>query len=416
MPSLYWAIHWEYGLRTINPELETLLTQGIRQEIRGRLFQASDIGLKLERLVIQIKSTRVIYSAQLEKIDPPTSFIADTSTNIYVALADHQGLPESRNPGQPTSSPTTEFDEFVMWQVVFDPAKPETHYMNIYDSLMGIEKTEILEETASLLLPYEAREYWSRRHYGTIAPILKVTTSKAPVIIFSGDPGTGKTALATSIGAPLALRLRERVHFRHMSLMMRGMGYQGRAGGMIVKAFEHIKSEYMKLGEPMLLFFDEAEAIVGSRQLADASSGAQENIAIVDAIIVGVDSLRKGMQARIVVLFATNLIGHIDPALMRRCYYHHFERPDTQTRRALFETSLRGLNFSPQDIDQLVDATRPKLLGANEVPFTHSDIVELIIGRAIYQAIKADTALTIEYLLDACRKAIPAGFLTARDR
>lgn len=229
------------------------------------------------------------------------------------------------------------------------------------------------------------------------------------MIVFGGDPGTGKTALATSIGAALAPKLGERVHFRHMSLLLRGMGYQGRAASMIVKSFENIRQEYLKLKEPMILFFDEAEAIVGSRSQADSSSGSQENIAIVDAVIIGVDSLRKGLQARVIAIFATNLTARLDVALMRRSYYYQFDRPDEQTRRILLESSLRGMGFNKDDINKLVEATKPRQINNREIGFTPSDIVESIIGRALNEAIQSNTKVSIESLLRYCEKTNPTG-------
>ncbi|MBK8129456.1 MAG: AAA family ATPase [bacterium] len=165
------------------------------------------------------------------------------------------------------------------------------------------------------------------------------------------------------------------------------MGYQGRASSIIVKLFEHIAQEYNRIREPIILFFDEAESIVGSRGETDSSSGAQENIAIVDSIIVGVDSLRRGMQARVVALFATNLTERIDPALLRRSYYHHFNRPSDIIRFQLFENALSGLNFNHNELESLVKATSPRMVNGSKVEFTPSDIIELIIGRAINEAI-----------------------------
>lgn len=416
MSTLFWAIHWEWGSYKIDAGLEAALIQVIRQRILGKQVRDSDVGFSFDGLSIRFQDTHILFSATLERIDPLVSFIVDLDTAIRIRLAAAFNASTPESPGQGSHSPSigTEIDDFVMWQVTFDPSIPDTHYLKAYESLVGTNKEVILEEIVSLLSPTEVRERWSIEHYRTLVPIVRATATKAPVIVFGGDPGTGKTALATSIGAPLSRRIGARVHFRHMSLLMRGMGYQGRAGAMIVKSFERIKDEYNRLHEPMLLFFDEAEAIVGSRKQADTSSGSQENIAIVDAIIVGVDSLRKGSNARIVVVFATNLVDHVDAALMRRCYYYSFERPDEKTRRALLESSLQGLGFTDIDLNALVDATQPKLVNDLIVSFTHSDIVELIVGRALNRAVQINKPLTLDILLECCRNAIPSGSLVRR--
>lgn len=417
MPTLFWAIHWEWGVYRLTADIEAALIQILRQHMLGKSIKQSDVGSSLNGLSFRMQQTSISFSATLERIEPPVSYTIDTETVFCLRLAtmlDTASAPHSDRNGRSPST-GTELDDFVMWQIAFDPHRPDDRSITTYESLIGTKKEMILDEMASLLMPAEAKERWSLNHYQTIVPIVYTTETKAPVIVFGGDPGTGKTALATSIGAPLARRLGERVHFRHMSLLMRGMGYQGRAGAMIVKAFEHIKNEYNRLREPILLFFDEAEAIVGSRQQTDQSSGSQENIAIVDAIIVGVDSLRKGSLARIVVLFATNIIDHIDSALMRRCYYHVFERPDEPTRRALLTSSLQGLGFTETDVNVLVEATQPKMVNNMTVPFTHSDIVELIVGRALHRAIQENTPLTLDILLTCCRTALPSGSLARQN-
>jgi AAA+ superfamily predicted ATPase len=413
MPTLFWSIRWEWGVYRIEAELEAALIQAIRPRILGKQIRDGDVGLSLDGLAVSLQHTRIPFTATLERIEPLVSFVVGLDTTFRLRLAMPSAAAHPRAPGQDAhpSSLGAEIDDFVMWQVTFDPFESETHYAHIYTSLVGTNKEVILEEMISLLAPTEVKERWSIEHYQTVVPLVRAIATKAPVIVFGGDPGTGKTALATSIGAPLAWRIGERVHFRHMSLLMRGMGYQGRAGAMIVKSFERIKEEYTRLHEPMLLFFDEAEAIVGSRKQADQSSGSQENIAIVDAIIVGVDSLRKGSLARIVVVFATNLVDHIDSALMRRCYYHTFERPDEQTRRALLTSSLQGMGLSEMDFNRLVDATQPRVVNDVLIPFTHADIVELIVGRALHRAIQANRPLSLDLLLEHCGSALPSGSL-----
>lgn len=414
MSTLFWAIDWDKGVYPLDTDTKQKLTQVILQKVEGNVISTGEIGILLNNVEVVIGKTKTSFSARLEQIDPPDTFTIKHDTNIEVYLMTDLDIdrpfPSTDRNQEP--SPSRDIEEMVMFQRTFNPNSSDlSFYIELYESLIGIPKDSILREMLSLLIPLKDKKMWSMKHYDKLLPCLNTTSNKASVIMLGGDPGTGKTALATSIGAPLAREMGERVHFRHMSLMLRGMGYHGRASGLIVKLFEHIKHEYLELREPIILFFDEAEAIVGTRRGADASSGAQENIAVVDAIIVGVDGLRKGLQARVVALFATNLTDRIDAALMRRSYYYSFERPDENTRYELFKSALRGMEFNEFDLKKIVEATMPKTNSEGvEVPFTHSDIVELIIGRALNEAIRQDKPVSVDMLMDYCLKTIPTGF------
>lgn len=415
MPTLLWSVEWDWGAYPINVETKRRMIEAIRERVEGHRLGRDDIGKHLTNVEVRIGSAQTSFTARLERIDPPDAFIVDHNVDIQVYQAGYSGE-RSASPGATgVSEPSLarDLEEMVMFQRTFDPYSSDSSpYMAVYQSLVGIPKKQILREMMTLLMPFDAREEWSTKHYGRLVPSLGTTASKAPVIVMGGDPGTGKTALATSIGAPLAREMGERVHFRHMSLMLRGMGYQGRASGMIVKLFEHIRQEYLDLREPIILFFDEAEAVVGTRRGTDASSGAQENIAVVDAIIVGVDGLRKGIHARIVALFATNLTDRIDAALMRRSYYHYFDRPDEETRRQLLEKTLQDMNFGESDIGRLVEATKPRRnKDGLAIRFTPSDIVERIVGRALNEAILKDEPVSMDLLLRYCSKTHPTGLV-----
>ncbi|WKZ40023.1 MAG: AAA family ATPase [Anaerolineales bacterium] len=406
MSTLYFFVEWDHGFFNLSKEIDLAVKTSIRNELLGKKITADDIGKQIDNMPITAQGIRTSASVTLERIEPLATLIVDATTQIEV---------RNNNRSSGSQRPTAEekddeLDNLVMFQTTFEP-RMISHYHEVYESLVGIPKEIILREIMSLMMSIESKEKWSNRHYGKIVQALSASANKAPVIVFGGDPGTGKTALATSIGAKLATELNERVHFRHVSLTLRGMGYQGRASSMIVKLFDHIKKEYIRKKEPLILFFDEAEALVGSRGETDSSSGAQENIAVVDAIIVGVDNLRKGLHARVVALFATNLTQRVDSALMRRSYYHEFQRPDDGTREVLFKNSLSGLGFSSDEINEFVLATKPQKVNGKLWHYSHSDIVELIIGRAVNDAIFHDKLLTKDDILNYCKSTTPTASL-----
>lgn len=405
MNKVDFVIHWKYGVHPLTSDVERVICNAIRNNLEGTLISSDDVGKKWN-IDINTDGLRASVEVILDEISP--SFSSKITEHTLIRLRQAQikinsgALQNSNN----DDSLDQDIKDLVTFNTVFSPLE-KSHYIDVYNSLVGIPKDFVLQEIRTLIMSMAEKERWSHKHYDKVIPALKMNVNKAPVIILSGDPGTGKTAFATSVGAKLSQEIKEDVRFLHISLMLRGMGYQGRASSMVVKLFDAIKQNYINTKTPTLLFFDEADAVAGARGETDSSSGAQENIAIVNSIIVGVDNLRKGMQVRVVALFATNLSRRLDAALMRRSYFYEFHKPDEQSRQFLFENSLAGLNFSADDIKSFVHATSPKNNDGKLSQYSHSDIVELIVGRALNDAIINDTILTSSLILEYCKRTAP---------
>jgi SpoVK/Ycf46/Vps4 family AAA+-type ATPase len=92
---------------------------------------------------------------------------------------------------------------------------------------------------------------------------------------------------------------------------------------MVTKLFNSAKFFIQRENKPLLIIFDEAEAMVGSRKDAGNGEGAQENIAIVNAILRGIDQLSIE-NCPAAVIFISNTPLRIDEALMRRCTHYSF--------------------------------------------------------------------------------------------
>src|ERR1700756_3643965 len=72
-------------------------------------------------------------------------------------------------------------------------------------SLVGIDdQRERLAKGLRLVLDLDSVSAWSKKHHGEVLPIVQHFKDRPPLFILAGDVGTGKTALAESIGDSVA--------------------------------------------------------------------------------------------------------------------------------------------------------------------------------------------------------------------
>lgn len=157
-----------------------------------------------------------------------------------------------------------------------------------------------------------------------------------------GPPGTGKThcarAFAKRLGKPL-------INARFANLESK---FHGESAVNLDKAFDLAE----RVGA--VLFFDEADALLGAR-MAHASQGSDFNSNGTRATLL--DRLDRFNG---VALFATNFEQAYDPAFVRRMLAHiEFEMPDGECRRRLWEGMIPAAMPKERDvtIDWLSDQT-----------------------------------------------------------
>lgn len=126
--------------------------------------------------------------------------------------------------------------------------------------------------------------------------------------IFHGAPGTGKTTLAHHLAARLGLPL---VAIRPDRVIDCWLGSTGRNLGQL---FDLAKPEPDGAG-PVVLFFDEFEALAGKR-VQGARAAEQERNAVVDTLLQRIEA-HDGF-----IIAATNHADHLDPAIWRRFEMH----------------------------------------------------------------------------------------------
>ena len=105
---------------------------------------------------------------------------------------------------------------------------PDPDAQRRFAALVGIEDLKHrLEKSLRLILDPQAIERWSDRHHHGQLPIVGFFKRRPPLFVLSGDVGTGKTALAESVGDAVARAEKLDVTLYRLSLASRGSGLVG---------------------------------------------------------------------------------------------------------------------------------------------------------------------------------------------
>ena len=277
---------------------------------------------------------------------------------------------------------------------------PEDVRASRYQRLVGVEdiKDRLRKEAHALADP-AALTRWAAEHHQGDLPAISLMADRAPLFVFAGDVGAGKTALAESFGCDLADTLNLPVYLYRLKLSARGSGLVGEMTTLIGDAFTHL----LTLGRKArgrngpttiyVLVVNEADALAQSRA---ASQMHHEDRAGVDALLAGVDSL-AGEKVPVLVVLCTNRERALDPAVLRRAAATFtFGRPDPAQRRAVLVAALDGISINSDTIDKIVELTGPT---GGRPGFTYSDLTQRLIPTAILAAFPGKP-LTADILLD----------------
>lgn len=268
-----------------------------------------------------------------------------------------------------------------------------------YESLKGLNdhKQKLLMELEMLLYP-ERLEKWSERHHKKVLKLCERTRNRVPLILFEGDVGTGKTALAETIGDALARKIKSHhVHLLKINTQVRGTGQVGEMSDLIAQAFTQAEQRTRSLkGDPVLLLLDEADALAASR---DVQQMHHEDKAGLNTLLQRLDNLRPA-RLPIATLFITNRPDALDPAIRRRAALTlRFERPDDVVRAEIFRDALPELKLTDDVLSKLVRLTGPTEKKNRSVPFTASDITDRLLPGALRAAYAENHPFTAEDLL-----------------
>ena len=284
---------------------------------------------------------------------------------------------------------------------------PDAHARAWYDALVGLDahKARLLLELELLLFP-ERLEAWSRTQHGRVLRACARVRQRVPLVLLEGDVGTGKTALAETVGDALARQVEGRVCLLKVNTQVRGTGLVGEMSDLLARAFSKAQARARATPDvPVLLLIDEADALASSRA---SSQMHHEDKAGLNTLLQRLDGLRLE-PLPIAALFITNRADVLDPAVRRRAALElAFERPDDPTRRKLFEALLGELEPRPRALDALVRRTGAEAPENEGLAFTASDITDRLLPAALRAAYAAGRPLQVEDVTAAAEGLHPS--------
>lgn len=267
---------------------------------------------------------------------------------------------------------------------------PDTDAQSRLARLVGMDdKIRRLSNVLAVLINPAGLQKWLAQHHAHATGLLDAVLRRPPLVVLSGDVGSGKTELAETIGDMVARQEGIDITLLPLSLSSRGQGRVGEMTQLVSTAFEHTFQEATKLKSSrggrarggVILLVDEADALAQSRE---ADQMHHEDRAGVNAFIRGIDRLASG-HLPAVVLMCTNRLNALDPAVRRRAAdILVFERPDDRQRLEVLRRLLGETGLSNADLQALVAAT-------GEQPrwpygFTYSDLTQRLLPALVLDA------------------------------
>ena len=286
---------------------------------------------------------------------------------------------------------------------------PDPDAQQRYTTLVGVEEVkQRLVGEAMVLLDHQRVNAWSKHHYGRTIRAASELASRPPLIILAGDVGTGKTELAETFIDAVTRNMRVEGTLYALSLAARGEGAVGQMSTLIGSAFKIVADESRagyKAGKPSkisVLLVDEGDALAQSRELTQMH---HEDRAGVNALIKGIDSLRRHNLPVLVVL-CTNRLSALDPAVKRRAaYIVTLQRPNEEQRRLLLAELLDGVALDNDELTNLVTLTGP--LDKRDFGYTYSDLRQRLIPEAVILGVTYNVPLSYEVLAEALKRVAP---------
>ena len=270
--------------------------------------------------------------------------------------------------------------------------------------LVGFESryNRIRSDLRLLSSPDDVRA-WSRRFHERELPLCDTVLDRYPLVVFTGDVGTGKTATAEAACDRLARESGRTATLFKLSTRVRGSGKVGQMSALINEAFGIVTREAGK-SKSAFLIIDEADSLSAAR---DEGQSHHEDKVAVNTLIQKIDDLRR-LAGRVVLILSTNRGRVLDPAIVRRAArIEVFERPSAAEREELIRMDCDGLGLSEREIRELVQLTGPQE-NPKRPGFTYSDFRARLLPAALGAAFPT-RRMTGNDLLEAVRnvKASP---------
>lgn len=200
----------------------------------------------------------------------------------------------------------------------------------------------------------------------------KITYGRGLSILFAGAPGTGKTMCAQVIANELNMEMYK------INISQIVSKYIGETEKNLQAVFAEAKRSNC------VLFFDECDAIFGKRSEVKDAHDRNANVEV--AYLLQQIEEHDG-----VCIMATNLIGNIDAAFMRRItYVVHFPFPDAAMREEIYRRTIPAKAPLSDDIDWAFLAEKFQLSGGH---------IKNIVLSAAFLAALEDQPIGMSHLL-----------------
>ena len=259
-----------------------------------------------------------------------------------------------------------------------------------------------LRQDLQLLIDPEGLQAWSQRFYGRQIPLVSVAAERYPLVIFHGDTGNGKSAMAETMSNSLTRELNREAALFKLSTRVRGSGAVGQMSTLINQAFQVVAKEAGR-SRLSFLIIDEADSLAASR---DAAQSHHEDKVAVNTLIQKIDEVRR-YGGRVLVFLCTNRFTALDPAIVRRsARIEQFDRPTDKEREAVLRLDCEGLGLGNADLADLVRLTGPD--GHSQIyGFTYSDLRTRLLPEALARAYP-DRKIDKKDLLTAAQELQPS--------
>ena len=202
----------------------------------------------------------------------------------------------------------------------------------------------------------------------------RVTYGRGLSILFAGAPGTGKTMCAQVIARQLNMEMYK------INISQIVSKYIGETEKNLQAVFAEAKNSNC------ILFFDECDALFGKRSEVKDSHDRNANVEVAYL-------LQQIEEYDGVCILATNLIGNIDEAFMRRItYVVHFPFPDRRMREQIYRQMMPAAVPLSEDIDWEFLAEKFELSGGH---------IKNIVLAAAFMAAGEDSPVRMRHLLRA---------------
>ena len=200
----------------------------------------------------------------------------------------------------------------------------------------------------------------------------KIAYGRGLSILFAGAPGTGKTMCAQVIANELNMEMYK------INISQVVSKYIGETEKNLQAVFSEARHSNC------ILFFDECDALFGKRSEVKDAHDRNANVEV--AYLLQQIEEHDG-----VCILATNLIGNIDAAFMRRItYVVRFPFPDAAMRREIYRRTIPPEAPLSPDVDWDFLAEKFELSGGH---------IKNIVLSAAFLAAQEGTALGMSQLL-----------------